>query len=583
MELVYLWVEEYKNIKNQGFNFSPRFECEFFPKYDKDGKLEKDCELKITPKDYVSIFPNNINVTAIVGENGSGKSNLLNRIEKLCKLKPSKNYISILKEDEKLFYLSEKEINSNKPCIKLTYSNLSKELKEREIQRVFIKNDEINEQTFNEEYFNLLIQNQKIDYQFLNKNFFDSCRIIIDNKKDENFISLNETLPLKNTNIFLDINEDVLDTKQENIFYCFEFILNEIIFTFNRFSKDIKNELIRMEGTNQEKIIKAKEVIKKFKNKADKNEPHFFQDEHYQKLFKLFFEFNILGFEDIYENLTKTYTTKDIKKLDELIKNNEFLSYLKEEHVLIYDFFDSSTNVYFENLSDGEKRFLGFFTHLRNKIKHEKNNNNFILLDEPEIYLHPNWQKKFIKNLIDFFKINYPNKILYIFITSHSPFLLSDLPKENVIFLDKFDEKETKLKYSKLKIDGLENGNCINVSEYIELKTFGANIHTLLSNGFFMSDGLMGEFAKNKINEIKKFYEIVKFLEPKNKKYTRILKTLYLFKIKKFNHIQSIIGEPFLQTIIKNYLNELEILFNGKKEFLDKEIKRLEKLRNELK
>ena len=24
MELVYLWVEEYKNIKNQGFNFSPR-------------------------------------------------------------------------------------------------------------------------------------------------------------------------------------------------------------------------------------------------------------------------------------------------------------------------------------------------------------------------------------------------------------------------------------------------------------------------------------------------------------------------------------------------------------------------------
>jgi hypothetical protein len=29
MELVYLWVEDYKNIKKQGFNFSPRFECEF--------------------------------------------------------------------------------------------------------------------------------------------------------------------------------------------------------------------------------------------------------------------------------------------------------------------------------------------------------------------------------------------------------------------------------------------------------------------------------------------------------------------------------------------------------------------------
>ena len=58
MELVYLWVEEYKNIIGQGFNFSPRFECS----YDE----EKE-ELTINEnKDYVSIFPENINVTAIV-------------------------------------------------------------------------------------------------------------------------------------------------------------------------------------------------------------------------------------------------------------------------------------------------------------------------------------------------------------------------------------------------------------------------------------------------------------------------------------------------------------------------------------
>ena len=29
MELVYLWVEKYKNIKNQGFNFSRRFMCKY--------------------------------------------------------------------------------------------------------------------------------------------------------------------------------------------------------------------------------------------------------------------------------------------------------------------------------------------------------------------------------------------------------------------------------------------------------------------------------------------------------------------------------------------------------------------------
>ena len=68
MELVYLWVNNYKNISNQGFNFSPRFECEFTP---------NTSELKITPKEHIeNFFGKDINITAIVGENGSGKSSL---------------------------------------------------------------------------------------------------------------------------------------------------------------------------------------------------------------------------------------------------------------------------------------------------------------------------------------------------------------------------------------------------------------------------------------------------------------------------------------------------------------------------
>lgn len=88
-------------------------------------------------------------------------------------------------------------------------------------------------------------------------------------------------------------------------------------------------------------------------------------------------------------------------------------------------------------------------------------------------------------------------------------------------------------KYPKLKIDNLKNGNCINVSKHIELKTFGANIHTLLSNGFFMSDGLMGEFAKKKIKEI------LNFLNDKEE-----LKTIKKEQIKPI--IESI-GEDFLR------------------------------------
>ena len=69
MELIYLWVDEYKNIIRQGFNFSPRFHCE----YDPDTN-----ELSIEEnKEYIHIFPKHVNVTAIVGKNGSGKSSIL--------------------------------------------------------------------------------------------------------------------------------------------------------------------------------------------------------------------------------------------------------------------------------------------------------------------------------------------------------------------------------------------------------------------------------------------------------------------------------------------------------------------------
>ena len=79
MELVYLWVEKYKNIKNQGFNFSPRFKFH----YDKDSK--KLTKVRDESTNYKSIFPDNINVTAIVGENGSGKSTICGDIYAILK------------------------------------------------------------------------------------------------------------------------------------------------------------------------------------------------------------------------------------------------------------------------------------------------------------------------------------------------------------------------------------------------------------------------------------------------------------------------------------------------------------------
>ena len=107
-------------------------------------------------------------------------------------------------------------------------------------------------------------------------------------------------------------------------------------------------------------------------------------------------------------------------------------------------------------------------------------------------------------------------------------------------------------------MDTDEEGNCKVVDGLKEKKqTFGANIHTLLSDSFFMEDGLMGEFAKGKINEIKEFYEKV----VKEKKTDKNIE-FYNKNQNRFWQVQKIIGEPFLQKIVKNQLEEIEtILF----------------------
>ena len=86
LELVYLWVEDYKNIKKQGFNFSPRFECSFDRETLIIDKKNEDEYIK-------DFFGDNINVTAIVGKNGSGKSSVLDLIQLIIAKEENDDYI----------------------------------------------------------------------------------------------------------------------------------------------------------------------------------------------------------------------------------------------------------------------------------------------------------------------------------------------------------------------------------------------------------------------------------------------------------------------------------------------------------
>lgn len=108
-----------------------------------------------------------------------------------------------------------------------------------------------------------------------------------------------------------------------------------------------------------------------------------------------------------------------------------------------------------------------------------------LLIDEIDLYSHPEWQRKIIDQLIT--TINkVENMPVQIVITSHSPIILSDFPQENIIYLHKQNDAG-----STISDDGTQHK-----------PTFGANIYTLFNDAFFMKNGAVGECARNMIFKI---------------------------------------------------------------------------------
>lgn len=175
-----------------------------------------------------------------------------------------------------------------------------------------------------------------------------------------------------------------------------------------------------------------------------------------------------------------------------------------------------------------------------------KYKNITVILDEIELYFHPNWQRTFISDLLDYLKkvnnehLKSIEGINFIFVT-HSPFILSDIPHQHVLMLDKQAEDQPTSK----TVPSRESGN---------LRTFGANIHELLSTSFFM-DSTTGEYAKGRINEIIKFHNEVRNADPPK---LRSLKADYLAFKKDFTFIAQNTGEDFIRGLLLNHLEFIE-------------------------
>lgn len=654
-------------------NLRPNYIYKFYNDYhflDKDGnKLDeyKDDQEFIDYSEVVNITKNetvpqnlygdNINISALVGKNGSGKSSLLemlyhhiscfevnttfdnSEIEIFIEIEfniyiiksvikspgPSGtsmiSSIIIFKKNDKAFFelnvkINKEEINKIKKSfftnvINYSVYGLNETIGGEWLNKIFHKNDayttpitinpyrENGNIDVNKEY--LLAQQRMIlnHYVIKNKNILEGYKLIdinytIDIEKPQIISYKNTTIYRdKNSKSDIDINENINKIKyiNTNLFIKklsskifkeeenrIENFVNLIFNSFDINNYEIQNLIInRIKNTKDDelfrktsyedllhlnfiyiikKLFKISDTYEKYRGyyalfeitlKDEDRKYHYSFEKSKEESLKYFTEYlnelknnndhitfklkqSLRYFEtEIFNKIEKGNIIEIIsdRKQKYIIKNYinddtkiEDIPLALFDHEIIID--KKGKKIDFKNLSSGEQQkihtILNVVYHAYNitsKNEDERYKNMNLIFDEVELYFHPEFQRTFISDLLVALKF-FDGKLNFnILFSTHSPFILSDIPSQNIL----------KLEDGKPKKDG-DNKN-----------SFGANIHDLLADEFFLKNGTMGAFANKKIKEI---IDFLKDYKSNN------------FEKDYIKQVIDLVGEPLLRNSLLN-------------------------------
>ena len=198
-----------------------------------------------------------------------------------------------------------------------------------------------------------------------------------------------------------------------------------------------------------------------------------------------------------------------------------------------------------ESMSSGERQMLYslsyVFYHIKNIASIKENGKRVVgyhhinlIFDESELYYHPEYQRQYISRLLEnlaMCNINRTNiRSINIIIITHSPFILSDLPKSNILFLRKSDED----------------------TDDVGKETLGANIYDLLKSGFFLEYAI-GDLVQKKLQDILNVY-YENDSEKRKEKFMRN-KDEYSYTI-------SHLGEDYLKRSFQNLYDQMEYMYD---------------------
>ncbi|SCW97668.1 restriction system-associated AAA family ATPase [Pseudomonas sp. NFACC05-1] len=172
------------------------------------------------------------------------------------------------------------------------------------------------------------------------------------------------------------------------------------------------------------------------------------------------------------------------KRLDRAVKERRFASRLPEpqqedmvfgfEEVRFWPADEGRKAVDYVSLSDGEHQqalILGAYAMMTDT-------NALFLLDEPESHFNPQWRVKFVQRLMELTGSRANQELL---LTSHAPFVPSDMPREQVLIFERDDGK-------------------IIVKEP-QIETFGATFDRILEACFNIRPPI-SRIAEERINEV---------------------------------------------------------------------------------
>ena len=278
-------------------------------------------------------------------------------------------------------------------------------------------------------------------------------------KRSDNYIKkLNYSVTRKEKEIYEEIERELLslhNNKRKTFLYIAYFILIDKFFE-ELYNKINNNEIINLINNEiEEKVKRSKaiemiyQVIGVIKNiEIDKIRKSYQKRNYIEDSIS-----NIVNeFKNFLQEICKKYQ-QTLRNLNLIIRNTKivvdiFRLYGKgemqsrkvlhqimpiifvpnEEIKELYEIVNTDNNfiemfnLEFKGLSSGQQALLNMYSSFYDVLdKIEDKKNVLVLMDEPELYFHPEWQRKYIYFIVEFFNTYYKNKNVQIIFTSNSP------------------------------------------------------------------------------------------------------------------------------------------------------------------